>query len=138
MLIAGAGRSDITPPVGIAHAGWGAATHQRAEGVDMPFYATALYVTDGKLEIAIVDLDVGILTNKNALPFDPRPPRVTSGLRLGTPAITSRGMKEPEVKRIAAMLIKVLSDLEDKEAHINVAVEVKSLTSQFSVPGIDN
>ena len=47
-------------------------------------------------------------------------------------------MKEPEVKRIAAMLIKVLSDLEDKEAHINVAVEVKSLTSQFSVPGIDN
>ena len=82
--------------------------------------------------------DVGIITNKNAIPFDPRPPRVTSGLRLGTPAITSRGMKEPEVKRIAAMLIKVLSDLEDKEAHINVAVEVKSLTSQFSVPGIDN
>ena len=65
MLIAGAGRSDITPPVGIAHAGWGAATHQRAEGVDMPFYATALYVTDGELEIAIVDLDVGILTNQD-------------------------------------------------------------------------
>ena len=42
MLTAGAGRSDITPPVGIAHGAWGAATHQRAEGVDMPFYATAL------------------------------------------------------------------------------------------------
>ena len=65
MLTAGAGRSDITPPVGIAHAGWGAATHQRAEGVDMPFYATALYVTDDELEIAIVDLDVGILTNQD-------------------------------------------------------------------------
>ena len=65
MLTAGAGRSDITPPVGIAHAGWGAATHQRAEGVDMPFYATALYVTDGDLEIAIVDLDIGILTNED-------------------------------------------------------------------------
>lgn len=61
MLKAGAGRSDITPPVGIAHAGWGAATHQRAEGVDMPFYATTLYVTDGDLELAIVDLDTGIL-----------------------------------------------------------------------------
>ena len=97
---------------------------------------TPLGITGQQAERALED--VGIITNKNALPFDPRPPRVTSGLRLGTPAITSRGMKEPEVKRIAAMLIKVLSDLEDKEAHINVAVEVKSLTSQFSVPGIDN
>jgi hypothetical protein len=65
MLTAGTGRSDITPPVGIAHAGWGAATHQRAEGVDMPFFATALYVTDGELEIAIVDLDMGVLTNED-------------------------------------------------------------------------
>jgi hypothetical protein len=63
MLTAGAGRTDITPPVGIAHAGWGAATHQRAEGVAMPFYATALYVTDGDLELAIVDLDMGQITN---------------------------------------------------------------------------
>ena len=97
---------------------------------------TPLGITGQQAERALED--VGIITNKNAIPFDPRPPRVTSGLRLGTPAITSRGMKEPEVKRIAAMLIKVLSDLEDKEAHINVAVEVKSLTSQFGVPGIDN
>ncbi len=97
---------------------------------------TPLGITGQQAERALED--VGIITNKNAIPFDPRPPRVTSGLRLGTPAITSRGMKQPEVKRIAAMLIKVLSDLEDKEAHINVAVEVKSLTSQFGVPGIDN
>jgi neutral ceramidase len=62
MLNAGSGRSDITPPVGIAHAGWGAATHERAEGIHMPFYATALYVTNGDLELAIVDLDMGILT----------------------------------------------------------------------------
>ncbi len=65
MLKVGTGRTDITPPVGIAHAGWGAATHQRAEGVDMPFYATALYVTDGDLEIAIVDIDAGILLNED-------------------------------------------------------------------------
>ena len=81
---------------------------------------------------------VGIITNKNAIPYDPQPPRVTSGLRLGTPAITSRGMKEPEVKKVAAMLIKVLADLEDKETHANVASEVKALTSQFEVPGLDS
>lgn len=61
MLRAGAGRTDITPPVGIAHAGWGAATHERAEGVDMPFSSTALYVTDGDTEAAIVDIDILLL-----------------------------------------------------------------------------
>lgn len=63
MLNAGVGRSDITPPIGIAHAGWGAAVHERAEGVDMPFYCTALYVSDGKTAVAIADLDMGILTD---------------------------------------------------------------------------
>ncbi len=63
MLSAGVGRSDMTPPVGIAHGGWGAAIHERAEGVHMPFYCTALYVTDGDLELAIADLDAGIIPN---------------------------------------------------------------------------
>ena len=97
---------------------------------------TPLGITGQQAERALED--VGIIANKNAIPFDPQPPRVTSGLRLGTPAITSRGMKEPEVKKVAAMLIKVLSDLEDVEAHTKVAAEVKALTSQFNVPGIDN
>jgi len=52
----------MTPPVGIAHAGWGAQTHQRAEGVDMPLLCTALVVGDGETEVAIVDLDVGLLS----------------------------------------------------------------------------
>ena len=81
---------------------------------------------------------VGIIANKNAIPYDPQPPRVTSGLRLGTPAITSRGMEEAEVKQVAAMLTKVLTDVEDKEAHAKVAVKVKELTSRFAVPGIDH
>ena len=81
---------------------------------------------------------VGIIANKNAIPFDPQPPRVTSGLRLGTPAITSRGMIEAEVKQVAGMLTRVLSDLEDKETHAKVLIEVKELTSKFEVPGIDN
>ena len=58
MLIAGIGRSDITPPVGIAHAGWGASTHECAEGVDMPLYCTALYVAEGDTRALIIDFDL--------------------------------------------------------------------------------
>ncbi len=97
---------------------------------------TPLSITGQQAERALES--VGIIANKNAIPFDPQPPRVTSGLRLGTPAITSRGMAEDEVKQVAAMLTKVLSDVEDKEAHAKVSVEVKKLTSRFDVPGIDN
>lgn len=57
-LQAGAGRVDITPPVGIAHAGWGSQTHQRAEAVDMPLLCTALVLASDGLEVAIVDLDL--------------------------------------------------------------------------------
>ena len=97
---------------------------------------TPLGITGQQAERALES--VGIIANKNAIPFDPKPPRVTSGLRLGTPAITSRGMAEAEVKQVAAMLTKVLADVEDKEAHAKVSAEVKKLTSRFSVPGIDN
>ncbi len=97
---------------------------------------TPLGITGQQAERALES--AGIIANKNAIPFDPQPPRVTSGLRLGTPAITSRGMAEAEVKQVAAMLTKVLADVEDKEAHAKVSAEVKKLTSRFSVPGIDN
>ncbi|NQW17131.1 MAG: neutral/alkaline non-lysosomal ceramidase N-terminal domain-containing protein [Chloroflexi bacterium] len=63
MLMAGAGRSDITPPVGIAHAGWGAQTHQVSEGNDMPLYITALALSNGDTRVAIVDFDIGLLTS---------------------------------------------------------------------------
>ncbi|HCP23875.1 MAG TPA: serine hydroxymethyltransferase, partial [Dehalococcoidia bacterium] len=76
---------------------------------------TPLGITGQQAETALES--VGIIANKNAIPFDPKPPRVTSGLRLGTPAITSRGMTEPEAKQVAAMLTKVLSDVEDTAAH---------------------
>ena len=97
---------------------------------------TPLGITGQQAERALEA--VGIIANKNAIPYDPQPPRVTSGLRLGTPAITSRGMKEPEVKLVAGMLINVLKDLDDKEMHAKVAAEVKALTSQFGIPGIDS
>ncbi len=61
-LFAGAARTDITPPVGVAHAGWGAQRHQVAEAIDMPLYVTALVLEKGDARIAIVDVDVLILT----------------------------------------------------------------------------
>jgi neutral ceramidase len=64
MLVAGTARTDITPPDGIAHAGWGAQTHQRAEGVDFPLYCTVLYVTDenNSTDLAIIDIDTCIIS----------------------------------------------------------------------------
>ena len=97
---------------------------------------TPLGITGHQAEQALES--VGIIANKNAIPFDPRPPRVTSGLRLGTPAITSRGMCESEVKQVAGMLARVLSDVEDKSTHTKISSEVKELTSKFGVPGIDD
>jgi glycine hydroxymethyltransferase len=81
---------------------------------------------------------VGISANKNAIPFDPKPPRVTSGLRLGTPAITSRGFQEDDVKQVARLIVQVLTNMDDQAARVRVKEEVKELTSRFPVPGLDS
>lgn len=65
-LLAGVARADITPPLGIAHAGWGAQTHQRAAGVDLPLWATALALSDGHETVVIVDLDLIYLWDSEA------------------------------------------------------------------------
>ena len=96
---------------------------------------TPLGITGQESETALEK--VGIIANKNAIPFDPKPPRVASGLRLGTPAITSRGFDEAAVKEVAQLIIKTLTNLEDESAHRQVASEVKELTSRFPVPGLD-
>ncbi|MCK4873709.1 MAG: serine hydroxymethyltransferase [Phycisphaerales bacterium] len=75
-----------------------------------------------------------IITNKNGIPNDPRPPRVTSGLRLGTPCTTTRGMKEPEMIRIADWIDRVLSAGGDEAVHNEVREEVQSLCADFPVP----
>lgn len=80
---------------------------------------------------------VGIIANKNAIPFDPKPPRVTSGIRVGTPAITSRGFDEAAVKTVSRLLVEVLSSIDDEKALKRVSQEVKELTSKFPVPGLD-
>ncbi len=80
---------------------------------------------------------VGIIANKNAIPFDPRPPRVTSGLRLGTPAITSRGFGETETRQVARLIVEALTSMGDDKVQQRVADEVKEMTSRFPVPGLD-
>jgi len=68
----------------------------------------------GKKAEALLD-EVGITTNKNTIPFDPESPFVTSGLRIGTPAVTTRGMKEADMEKIAEIISLALEQSKEKE-----------------------
>ena len=86
---------------------------------------------------AEVALDkAGLTVNKNAIPFDTKSPMITSGIRLGTPALTTRGMREAEMRTVAALIAEVLTDVENAALHARVAGKVRDLCSSFpSVPG---
>lgn len=75
--------------------------------------------------------NVGITVNKNTIPFDPEKPTVTSGIRLGTPAVTTRGMKEPEMREIACLIAECLTKVNDTEAAGRIRAAVAELTSRF-------
>ena len=84
---------------------------------------------------AATALDHALITvNKNAIPFDKQKPFVTSGIRLGTPAVTSRGMKEAEMKQIAAWVGKIAADPAAKKLQQSVRDEVLAFTEKFPVP----
>lgn len=75
--------------------------------------------------------EAGITTNKNMVPFDKRSPFVTSGIRLGTPALTTRGMKEKEMRFIAGLINRVIGNHQDEQEKERVRREVRELCSQF-------
>lgn len=91
----------------------------------------------GKLAQNALD-EVGITVNKNTIPGEPRSPFDPSGIRLGTPAITTRGMKEAEIERIAEWIDKVISNIEDTELHTQIKKEVVEMCSGFPVPGVQS
>ena len=79
----------------------------------------------------------GIIANRNTIPFDTRPPQVASGLRFGTPAITTRGFAEQEVKLIAQLIMRVLNHLEDEKIHEETRLEAANLCRKFPIPGYE-
>ena len=85
---------------------------------------------DEALEVA------GISVNRNGIPFDPRPPRITSGIRLGTSAVTTRGFGVEEMKQIASLIVRVLSHPGDRQTLEQVRAEAREMCGQFPVPGL--
>ena len=79
-----------------------------------------------------------IVVNRNAIPFDKLPPRQASGMRLGTPALTSRGMREPAIKEVGNLILQVLSNLGDTQFESNVQQQALNLLEAYPAPGISS
>ncbi|TDL32926.1 serine hydroxymethyltransferase [Jeotgalibacillus sp. S-D1] len=86
----------------------------------------------GKVAEKVLD-DVGITVNKNTIPFDPESPFVTSGIRIGTPAVTTRGFKEAEMEEIASIIAFALKNHEDQAKLNEAADRVEAITSRFAL-----
>ncbi|MBA3052065.1 serine hydroxymethyltransferase [bacterium] len=80
--------------------------------------------------------EAGIATNKNSIPGDPEKPFITSGIRLGTPAVTTRGMKEEQMKQIAVFISRAINSAGNKEELKAVKKEVKKMTNAFPIYGL--
>jgi glycine hydroxymethyltransferase len=93
---------------------------------------TPIEVT-GKDAAAALD-KASITVNKNAIPFDTKSPFITSGIRIGTPAVTTRGMKEDEMEQIASCIRGILADLKNEKAIADVKATVHALTARFPIP----
>ncbi len=101
-------------------------------GTDNHLMLVDLSGTDLTGKVAEETLEkAGITVNKNAVPFDTRSPFVTSGFRIGTPATTSRGLKEAEMKQVAVWIDRALKNVENDDALGAIRGEVRDLCSRF-------
>jgi len=80
--------------------------------------------------------EIGITVNKNAIPFDKNPPNIASGIRVGTPATTSRGFREPEMRLIGEAIVSAIATRDDPAEQTRLAAQVHALCSRFPVPGL--
>ena len=89
-------------------------------------------------EIASLLRNSGIIANKNGIPYDNLPPKITSGIRLGTPALTSRGMKEDQMVTLGNLIVNIINNRNDINTLNKLSNDVKALASSFKLPGVDN
>jgi glycine hydroxymethyltransferase len=80
----------------------------------------------------------GIVCNKNEIPYDPLPPAKASGIRLGTPGVTTRGMGVEEMKAIAGLVVKLIKNIDDEATSLQVKEAIKKISQRFKVPGISD
>ena len=90
---------------------------------------------NGKEAEAILD-EIGITVNKNAIPFDPLPPNTSSGIRVGTPATTTRGFGEAEMRDVGELIVSAINDREDEAAKDQLRRRIRDICGRFPVPGL--
>ena len=95
----------------------------------------AIGLTGRQAEEALIA--AGLVVNKNTIPFDPESPMVTSGIRIGTPALTSRDLKAADMENVAEYIIEALDARDNEDKLANIGVEVAKFASHFPVPGLD-
>jgi len=95
------------------------------------------YGMNGKVAEAVLD-KAGITTNKQIIPDDPNPPLRPSGIRIGTPAATARGMGEEDMKQLAEWIVACLKNPEDEKKLNDIRHDVETFCRQFPVPGLDD
>ena len=80
--------------------------------------------------------EIGVTVNKNGIPFDPNPPNISSGIRIGTPATTSRGFGETEMRDVGRIIVEAIRLRDQPAAQARLAAEVAAITGRFPVPGL--